>query len=179
MSLVTAGPQGTTGYSEGRPRVHTQFAFWPCLIERSRVTPEVRVLPAIEAARQPASKWPSIDVPPATDQGCRIASVPLNEPPQKLFDIAHARSGDKGQHANIGVIARRPELYERVRDEGTIDAVAQFLGISDTSRVKRFEIPALHALNFLVHNLLDDPLRLDSQGKALGQLLLQMPIGEG
>ena len=103
-------------------------------------------------------------------------SSQLAETKTLLSDVAYARSGDKGIHANIGVIARRPNDFELLRRELTSAHVAGAFGIEDALRVRRFELPNLSALNFVLLGVLDNPLRCDSQGKALGQILLEMPI---
>jgi len=99
-------------------------------------------------------------------------------PPRRLGDIAHARSGDKGIHANIGVIARRREDYPRLLREVTPERVAAYFGISDAGRATRYELPNLDAVNLVVRGILANPLRADPQGKALAQVLLQMPLTE-
>jgi hypothetical protein len=93
-----------------------------------------------------------------------------------LGDIAIARSGDKGTTANIGVISRRPDDYAALKNWLTSDRVAKFLAPLGITGVQRFEWPNLHALNFLVHGILARGLRCDAQGKALGQVLLEMPL---
>lgn len=90
--------------------------------------------------------------------------------------MALARSGDKGIDANIGVIARRPEDFDWLRGWLTAERVAEYLGLADARRVERYELPNLAALNFVVRGILADVLRTDAQGKALGQVLLEMPI---
>ena len=98
----------------------------------------------------------------------------------QLVQLAHARSGDKGDTANVGVIALRPEWYpllaktltrERVRDH--------FRGVI-TGEVERFELPNLKALNFLLHGALDGggtlSLKTDAQGKVFSTALLRMMI---
>ena len=98
----------------------------------------------------------------------------------QLVDIAHARSGDKGDTANVGVIALRPEWYpliaklltrERVRDH--------FKGVI-TGEVERFELPNLNALNFLLHGALDGggtlSLKTDAQGKVFSTALLRLVL---
>ena len=110
----------------------------------------------------------------ATCQECgRLATAP-----RRLGDLAYARSGDKGIHANIGVIARRPDDFSRLCREVTAERVASYFGIADASRVVRYEVPNLRALNFVIHGILANPLRVDAQGKALGQVLLEMPLEE-
>ncbi len=98
----------------------------------------------------------------------------------QLLDIAHARSGDKGDAGNVGVIARRPEYYPIIRDALTIERVAaHFAGICH-GRVERFELPNLWALNFLLHNTLGGggtvSLKFDAQGKTLSSAMLRMMI---
>ena len=98
----------------------------------------------------------------------------------RLLDIAHARSGDKGDTANVGVIALRPDWYPVLERELTRDRVAQhFAGMIDGG-VERFELPNLHALNFLLHGALDGggtlSLKTDAQGKVYSTALLRMVI---
>ena len=96
----------------------------------------------------------------------------------QIADLACARSGDKGIDANIGVIAHRPDDFARLCREATVERVAAHLGLDDSRRVVRYEVPNLAALNFIIHGILANTLRIDVQGKALGQVLLQMPLDE-
>lgn len=98
----------------------------------------------------------------------------------QLRYLAHARSGDKGDTANIGLIALRPELYPLLLEKVTAERVRRhFEGIC-FGPVERFELPNLHALNFLLHNALGGggtvSLRTDAQGKTLSTALLRMEI---
>ena len=93
--------------------------------------------------------------------------------------LAHARSGDKGDTANVGLIALRPEWYELLRKEVTLARVKKhFKGMA--SGVERFELPNLKALNFLLHGALDGggtiSLKTDAQGKVYSTALLRMRI---
>jgi hypothetical protein len=105
----------------------------------------------------------------------------------RLVDVAHARSGDKGDTANVGVIALRPEWYPLLVRELTTERVAHHFRGMITSTVERFELPNLHALNFLLHGALDGggtlSLKTDAQGKvcstALLRLVLDVPDEEG
>ncbi len=101
-------------------------------------------------------------------------------PRVKLVDIAHARSGDKGDTANVGLIARRPEYYAILRDQVTAARVKEhFRGIC-RGNVERFEVPNLGALNFLLHESLDGggtvSLKTDAQGKTYSSALLRMEV---
>src|SRR6266542_1679645 len=93
--------------------------------------------------------------------------------------LAHARSGDKGNSANVGLIALEPELYPLLLKEVTAARVARhFRGM--VSRVERFELPNLNALNFLLHDALDGggtiSLKTDAQGKVYSTALLRMEV---
>ena len=93
--------------------------------------------------------------------------------------LAHARSGDKGNTANVGLIALEPELYPILVREVTVARVARhFKGM--VSRVERFELHNLHALNFLLHDALDGggtiSLKTDAQGKVYSTALLRMEV---
>jgi hypothetical protein len=97
-----------------------------------------------------------------------------------LYRLAHGRSGDKGDTVNVGVIARRPEYYDFLRLTLTAERVAgHFEGVIDGS-VERFELPNLHALNFLLHGALDGggtvSLMTDAQGKTFSTALLRMEV---
>ena len=98
----------------------------------------------------------------------------------RLFLLAHGRSGDKGDMANIGVIARRDEWYQFLSGELTAERVRGFLGALAHGEVERHELPNLSALNFLVHEALGGggsiSLRLDAQGKTYAQALFRMPL---
>ena len=198
--LITAGPQGTTGYAEGRPRIRPLFRFWPCFIDRGRVAPEVRLVhtapspdswgdsgvEGLMGGRSPVERKVYQASGGASEQD--VSGIERGMPPGggspesriralgRLSDLAHGRSGDKGRNATISVIARRKADFPRLQEEVTVDRVASFLGIADPAQVRRFELPGLGALNFLIHGILDSPLRTDAQGKALGQLLLEMPL---
>ena len=98
----------------------------------------------------------------------------------RLVDIAHARSGDKGDTANVGVIALRPEWFPLIAESLTLDrVVAHFAGIIDGG-VERFELPNLNALNFLLHGALDGggtlSLKTDAQGKVFWTAMLRMVL---
>ena len=104
----------------------------------------------------------------------------------QLVRLAHARSGDKGDTANVGVIALRPEWYPLLIRELTVERVTQHFTGMITGTVERFELPNLNALNFLLHGALDGggtlSLKTDAQGKvfstALLRLVLEIPDAE-
>lgn len=98
----------------------------------------------------------------------------------QLLQLAHARSGDKGDTANVGLIALRPEWYDVLERRVTRDAVAKHFDGVISGPVVRFELPNLGALNFLLHGALDGggtlSLKTDAQGKVFSTALLRMNI---
>jgi hypothetical protein len=98
----------------------------------------------------------------------------------RLLDIAHARSGDKGDTANVGVIALKPAWYALLVRELTRERVRDHFRGVITGDVERFELPNLHALNFLLHGALDGggtvSLKTDAQGKVFSTALLRMTL---
>ena len=98
----------------------------------------------------------------------------------QLVQLAHARSGDKGDTANVGVIAYDPQHYELLRQQLTPTAVKEHFGALVTGQVERFELPNLGALNFLLHGALGGggtmSLMNDAQGKVFSTGLLRMEI---
>jgi len=97
-----------------------------------------------------------------------------------LIAIAHARSGDKGADANIGVRARHPDFLPLLHAELTVARVADWLAHRVEGPVSRFEVPGVHAFNFVLRDALAgggiSSLRFDPQGKAYAQQLLDMPV---
>jgi hypothetical protein len=98
----------------------------------------------------------------------------------RLVDIAHARSGDKGDTANVGVIALKPEWYALIRDQLSLERVRSHFDGVITGSVERFELPNLNALNFLLHGALDGggtlSLKTDAQGKVFSTAMLRMVL---
>ncbi len=98
----------------------------------------------------------------------------------KLIELATARSGDKGEHANIGVIARNLQAYEKLVANLTAEKVQEYFSSLKPEKVERFLLPNLCACNFVLHNVLKGGgslnLHIDAQGKALGQALLEMEL---
>ena len=99
---------------------------------------------------------------------------------RRLIELAHARSGDKGDTANVGLIARKPEFYPILVKQVTASRVARHFKGMITGSVERFELPNLNALNFLLHGALDGggtiSLKIDAQGKVFSTALLRMQI---
>ncbi len=96
----------------------------------------------------------------------------------RLGEIALARSGDKGSSANIAVFAREPDHYDWLRERLTENIVKEFFAPLGVRNVTRYEVPNLHALNFVLDGVLGEggsrSLRIDAQGKTLGQAILEL-----
>jgi len=97
-----------------------------------------------------------------------------------LGEIAHARSGDKGNHANIGVIAYTQAGYEFLQAQLTPKRLGEFFAPLEPTGVERFELPRVWAFNFLLYNALgggaSQSLRIDTQGKLLGTAVLEIEL---
>lgn len=198
FELVSAGPQGTTGYAEGRPRVHSVFRYWPCLIAVDQVEERVEVLAAVEQALGGAAPpWPPKSAWVGGSQEARAAQVgkaagpeiwlvnrpSLSEPlghsqskKRRLIDIAIGRSGDKGTSANVGILARNPKDYAALAEWLSAEKVREFFAPIGLEGVDRYEWPHLFGLNFILRGVLRRGLRTDAQGKALAQALLCLPL---
>ena len=98
----------------------------------------------------------------------------------RLRDFASARSGDKGNHANIGIVAHDAASYARLVRDLTRERVAAFFAGLGVTRVERFELPKVLALNFLLYDALaggaSQSLRIDTQGKLLGTAILDLEL---
>jgi hypothetical protein len=104
----------------------------------------------------------------------------VSGPQVALYDLAHARTGDKGDRINISLIAYRPEDYGRLVEHVTPERVARHFAHRQPAQVRRYLLPKLGAMNFVLDAVLDggvnDALNLDAHGKALSFHLLAMTI---
>jgi hypothetical protein len=180
MSLITAGPQGTTGYAEGRPRVHGVIRYWPCLIDVKDTRPTLETFHSAEtlANRSKSTAWPveeSRFSQPPTPNILGKKQIAVSEA-SCLLDVAYGRSGDKGTGANVGILVRSMQDYDWLERWLTADRVAQFFAPIGVTSVERFEIQNLGGLNFVLKGILQRGLRNDAQGKALAQALLSMRL---
>ena len=172
------GTTGAGGRASPSPCIK-QFAF---LLDKQRLAPTVEMdgatwpvdLPTGQAA-VPASAHPdatTVPVQPAITGGA-TREVPL-------ISLAWARSGDKGNTSNIGVIARRAEWLPLLRAQLTEARVAAWLAHLVQGRVTRYDVPGIHAMNFVCEQALDGggmaSLRNDPLGKGMAQILLTMPL---
>lgn len=187
---ATAMAPGLTGIVGGRPTVWPKIRLFSCLVPKEKISVsvwlggekhDVAMPEGHISSQEQDSKTPHSSDPLSGFKDARGKIQPTTT--VHLIDVAHARSGDKGNHANIGVIARKPEFLPWIAQALTADAVAQFMAhVLDpaSGKVERFELPGMHALNFMLYNSLGGggvaSLRIDPQGKAFAQQLLEFPI---
>lgn len=173
----TAGPPGTTGFS-GRPRPTPVFRLFSFLIPRTDLA-VVMHEGDVEEAYTPSNL--SDDCPP--QPGTRYATTML--PTGKtvsvpLYALAIARSGDKGDIANVAVIARHRDFVDVIAHAATTQKVATYLTHLVEGDVERFDVPGSNAFNFVMNKALGGggavSLRNDPLGKAFGQILLEFPV---
>lgn len=97
-----------------------------------------------------------------------------------LHEIAHARAGDKGNRLNIALFSYTPEYYATLVDQVTIESVMKLFDHRGVSSIRRYELPSLHALNFVIEDVLEGgvngSLNLDGHGKALSYRLLSLKV---
>ncbi len=177
---ATAMAPGITGVLGGRPSVWPVIRLYSFLLDKDNVA----VTATTGKATQPVSiDTKHYDHTNQTNDINTTAELPEYSTTVPLIRLALARSGDKGNHANIGVIARKPEYLPLIRDALTETAVSDWmLHVLDPEqgKVTRWELPGIHALNFLLENSLGGggvaSLRMDPQGKAFAQQLLDFPV---
>jgi len=174
---ATSMAQGITGFAGGRPAVTPLVRLFSCLVSKT-------LLPvALEIDGQPVSYAPPAPTTPGQPRPlAEQADAPVPGPyvTLPLSTLAYGRSGDKGDAANIGVLARRPEFVPLLREQLTAAAVKQYLAHFVRGKAERFELPGLHGFNFLLHEALGGggmaSLRYDPQGKMLAQILMDLPM---
>lgn len=176
--LGLAAPPGLSGFAGGRPKPTPVARLFSFTLPKKAVSVTVdaggkkSAFAVIEGMRFDPSALRRPEIP-ALEETSGFVCVPL-------VALAWARSGDKGDKANIGVIARRAEYFPYICRTLTADAVAGRFAHFLKGSVERFVLPGPHALNFLLHNVLGGggvaSLRNDPQGKGYSQLLLEVPI---
>ena len=189
-SMILSGPSGVA-VTGGAPAISEVVSYWPALMPQEHALPVVTVLEErgtgrLEVVSQAGPlAWPVTGGGVANGtavadpwtfhavEGSRVVRVPL-------MRIAHARSGDKGDTANIGLIGRSPECYAWLRDHLPSEQVKAWFDGVCRGKVERFEVPNLWALNFLLEGSLGGggtrSLLIDAQGKTLSQALLRCEV---
>ena len=175
LPSATSMAQGITGFAGGRPTVTPLVRLFSCLVPKAAVRIEVDGQAFSEAVHAEATATPAVS--PASAEPLSPARLTITVP---LIALAYGRSGDKGDSANIGVIARRAEFLPLLRHQLSADAVREYLAHLVEGDVRRYEWPGLGGLNFLLSQALGGggmaSLRHDAQGKMLAQILMGFPL---
>jgi len=169
---------GLSAGGRGLPKPTPLIELRSYLIPRDRFAPTIYVDGDPIPYQEPTTATP---VARPTDSARDEEPFPAEELVElPLVAIAHARSGDKGPDANIGVRARHPDFLPLLRDQLTTKAVADWFAHRIRGRVERYELPGIDALNFVLRDALGGggiaSLRFDPQGKAYAQQLLDRPM---
>ncbi len=186
-TLILSGPAGMAVTPGGRPKPSLVVAYWPALMHRSRVKAKVLVVDSsgyeefheihfpIRVQTRPEEAMPLLDRSRARSKKFTGRAKEV-----RLQEICYARSGDKGDTCNIGVLARSEQAYTWLREHLTEQVVRRFFDGITHGRVTRYELDNLRGLNFLLDQTLGGggtrSLMIDPQGKTLAQALLQMKV---
>jgi Acyclic terpene utilisation family protein AtuA len=169
---------GRCGIAAGRPNVSPVVRLHSFLLDKRKVEVTVRVGGKRVPLKQAVNLGGKDAVPPTPLVNDALPSGRRIEVP--LVRLAVARSGDKGNDANIGVMARKPEYLPAIRAALTPEAVKRYFAHFVEGNVERYDLPGIHALNFLLRDSLGgggtSSLRLDTQAKTYAQLLLAMAV---
>lgn len=175
---ATAMAQSITGFAGGRPEPQPVVRLFSFLVDRNEAPAQVeidgRTIDIADHAPNESAETPAArPIPTAAAAPAQTRRVPL-------IALAYGRSGDKGDNANIGVLARRPEFIDAIRAGVTPETVRAWMAHFVDGEVERFEWPGLGGFNFLLHRALGGggaaSLRHDPQGKAFAQILLDMDV---
>ena len=175
MGLAT--PAGMAVFQSGRPRPSPVVRLFSCAIDKDKVQPCVdNGVTRIELPdRLFKSKRPAIQRPPEP-----VSSLVESMRPVPLIKLALGRSGDKGDRANIGIIARDPDYLPWIWNALTPEVVKSVFDHFGPTKVERFLMPGIQAVNFVLHDVLGGggmaSIRSDAQGKAYAQILLHQSI---
>ena len=175
----TSMAPGTTGLVGGRPTPTPVIRLFSFLLPKAQAQPELLIGDARTAVELPTGGGFDADKLGAA-RHFAAASVDAGARRVPLIQLAHGRSGDKGDKANIGVIARQPEYLPLLSAWLTPERVAEHFKHNAPSRVERFDLPGSSAINFVLHDVLGGggmaSLRTDNLAKCFCQVLLAMEV---
>lgn len=181
-SAGTSMAPGFTGIGGNRPKVMPLVRLFSIAVDKTLIDPQILVevdgqQQAIQIAQTEGDSAVAPEAHVETDVAVEGA-VPLVKVP--LIDLAWGRSGDKGNHSNIGIIARNPAYLPYIREALSVDVVRERFAHYNPSDVQRFELPGINGLNFMLYDILGGggiaSLRNDPQGKGYAQILLGMDV---
>ncbi len=180
---ATSMAQGITGFAGGRPAVQPVVRLASCLVPKSSVPVTVEMNGSAVPARVQETAAATTPAAPQEVPGVAAAPPPPADGAQvevPLLRLAHGRSGDKGDTANIGVLARRPQFVPLLAGQLTAAAVRAHLGHLVDGEVERYDWPGLCGWNFVLRRALGGggmaSLRYDPQGKSYAQILMDMTV---
>ena len=180
----TSWSPGTTGSGGGRASAAPSIKQFGFLLHKAQLTPKVVINNIVEISIETNLQSSLVENSQSASENIanlvEKSTIISDEIEIQLIHVAHARSGDKGNTSNIGVIARHPDLLPVLREQLSEEAVAKYLAHLVKGKVTRHDVPAIHAFNFVCEEALDGggmaSLRNDPLGKGMGQILLSMPI---
>ena len=179
----TSWSPGTTGPGGGRPAVSPLVKPFSFLLDKAAAPASFAIGDRREDGRRRAAAAPARrGRQPKTSRCAATSAADALEAVESLplIRFAWARSGDKGDLSNVGVVARRAEWLPLLWERLTPTRVKAWLGHLVQGEVERFHLPGIQAINFVLHQALDgggpSSRRLDPLGKGMAQLLLDMPI---
>ena len=196
--------QGTAALIGGRPKPTPIVRLFTFLIDKARLpsssvqvgsdtpiiidalrtatdaNPPDGVAPAQDRSVRPAQSAGSSSTSTAARDGSMISTGAIETVRVPLIRVAHARSGDKGDSANIAIFCRRPDYFDWMRQQLSVERIAEHFRDSVSGTIERFDAPGLSAFNFLLQDALGGggmaSRRIDAQGKAYGQRALEMMV---
>ncbi len=177
-SSATSMAPGIGGMGGNRPKPSPVVRLYSFLVDKETVVPTVHING--DSWQVPFSSGQALDLNAIVRPTLDLAQEAGETVEVPLVKLAHGRSGDKGADANIGIIARKPEYYSLIRKELTAERVRDYFSYLMNGDVERYDLPGIHALNFVLQDSLGgggmNSLRNDPQGKAYAQILLEIPI---
>ncbi|MEN8721309.1 MAG: acyclic terpene utilization AtuA family protein [Alphaproteobacteria bacterium] len=178
MGMALATPAGLAGVGGGRPKPSPVVRLFSTTLGKDRLDVKMSIAGTTQdIAVSPGAKFDAATLPRPAEPAKTPEGDTVDVP---LIALAWARSGDKGDKANIGVIARDPSYFPYIANALTADVVAARFAHFSQGRVDRFVMPGMNALNFLIDEALGGggiaSLRSDPQAKTYGQILLATPV---
>lgn len=187
-ALILSGPPGVTVLSDGIGKVHSVISYWPALIAKDLAKARIALGSEDIVLENPALG--DFRAEESSDQVAETATQTLAQTFEdskagdgewlSYYDLCLARSGDKGDTVNIGVLARSPKAFEFLKEHLTAQRIKNLFQEFCSGPVKRFRLETLHGLNFLLEKSLGGggsrSLRSDAQGKTFSQALLRQKV---
>jgi hypothetical protein len=171
--------QGMAGVFAGRPRPAPVYRVYQWLQDKGTVNASVRLGGEDTPVEVSLGVEGALASSPPIDEGA--VTVPAGGRTVPLRALAYARSGDKGDGANIGLLARHPDFLPIIREQVTAERVRSIFSHYDPQAIRRWELPGINAINFVIDGVLGgqggtSTLRYDPQGKSYGAMLLTLPV---